>query len=125
MSTNKIFKTINYEGTTGWQAKNIKTNLDGSSYTDIASDISKYSSSIDYDLPGVSSFNKKENKYLAYLKNNSPIGENEIVFGNQVSGIKGQYTSLFLETYVPVSDRPETDKKELFAVSTEAVLSSN
>ena len=125
VSTNKIFKTINYEGTTGWQAKNIKANLDDTSYTDIASDISKYNSNIDYDLPGVSSFNKKENKYLAYLKNNSPIGENEIVFGNQVSGIKGQYTSLFLETYVPVSDRPETNKKELFAVSTETVLSSN
>ena len=63
---------------------------------------------------------KKENKYSTYLKNSSSIGENEIIFGEQVSGIKGMYTSLVLE-----STTADISKKELFAVSSETVLSSN
>ena len=65
-------------------------------------------------------FSKKENKYSTYLKNSSAIGENEIIFGEEISGIKGMFTSLLFET-----STTDTTKKELFAVSSETVLSSN
>ena len=114
-----MFKTLAYEGTNGWQAKNIITNDSG----DKAFDVSQYSTSLDYDTPGLSSFNKKENKYSSYLKNNSDFGNNDILFAQEISGIKGMYVSIDLETYV--ESGVQTSAKELFAVSSETVLSSN
>ena len=57
---------------------------------------------------------------MSYLQNNSDIDENEVIFGEAISGVKGMYMSSIFETQVA-----ETSKKELFAVSTETVLSSN
>ena len=116
----KVFKNLSYEGTTGWKVNNIKTDLDDANFTDSAFDISAYSNALDYDLPGLQAFNKKENKYLSYLQNSSAIDENEVIFGEAMSGIKGMYVSSVFET-----NTTETSKKELFAVSTETVLSSN
>jgi len=116
----KVFKNLSYEGTTGWKVNNIKTDLDDANFTDSAFDISAYSNALDYDLPGLQAFNKKENKYLSYLQNSSAIDENEIIFGEAMSGIKGMYVSSVFET-----NTAETSKKELFAVSSETVLSSN
>ncbi len=116
----KVFKNLSYEGTTGWKVNNIKTDLDDANFTDSAFDISAYSNALDYDLPGLQAFNKKENKYLSYLQNSSAIDENEIIFGEAMSGIKGMYVSSVFET-----NTTETSKKELFAVSSETVLSSN
>ena len=116
----KVFKNLSYEGTTGWKVNNIKTDLDDTNFTDSAFDISAYSNALDYDLPGLQAFNKKENKYLSYLQNSSAIDENEVIFGEAMSGIKGMYVSSVFET-----NTTETSKKELFAVSTETVLSSN
>ena len=121
----KVFKNLSYEGTTGWKVNNIKTDLDDAnlpseSFTDSAFDISAYSNALDYDLPGLQAFNKKENKYLSYLQNSSAIDENEIIFGEAISGVKGMYVSSVFET-----NTAETSKKELFAVSSETVLSSN
>jgi len=116
----KTFHTLGYEGTTGWSASNIKTDLDDSNYTDLGSDIAAYSNSHDYDLVGGNIFNKKEKKYKAFIENNSAVGEDEILFGKQVSGIKGAYTTLTLKT-----GSAENTKKELFVVSSEIVKSSN
>jgi hypothetical protein len=116
----KVFKNLSYEGTTGWKVNNIKTDLDDANFTDSAFDISAYSNALDYDLPGLQAFNKKENKYLSYLQNSSAIDENEVIFGEAMSGIKGMYVSSVFET-----NTTETSKKELFAVSSETVLSSN
>ena len=121
----KVFKNLSYEGTAGWKVNNIKTDLDDAnlsseSFTDSAFDISAYSNALDYDLPGLQAFNKKENKYLSYLQNSSAIDENEIIFGEAISGVKGMYVSSVFET-----NTAETSKKELFAVSSETVLSSN
>ena len=116
----KVFKNLSYEGTTGWKVNSIKTDLDDANFTDSAFDISAYSNALDYDLPGLQAFNKKENKYLSYLQNSSAIDENEIIFGEAMSGIKGMYVSSVFET-----NTAETSKKELFAVSSETVLSSN
>jgi hypothetical protein len=125
----KVFKALSYEGTSGWRVNNIKTDLDDAnlsseSFTDSGSDINPYNATYAatgiYDLPGVNAFSKKENKYSTYLKNSSAIGENEIIFGEEISGIKGMFTSLLFET-----STTDTTKKELFAVSSETVLSSN
>jgi hypothetical protein len=43
-------------------------------------------------------FNLKENKYVANLLNASNPTEGEIVFGNQISGIKGFYANVKLST---------------------------
>ena len=56
----------------------------------------------------------KENKYQNFLRNSSAIKEDEIIFGEQISGVKGFYMNVTLST-----DTAETNKKELFAVSSE------
>ncbi len=120
----KNFKTLSYEGTTGWNANEIKTNLDDASFSDLAEDIAKYQYNFGYDsnnnfvniLPSM--FEKKENKYFSTLHNAASIaGEDEILFGHEVSGLKGMYLNATLNT-------SENSKQELFAVSSEAVQSS-
>ena len=120
---------IFYSPNIACKVNNIKTDLDDAnltseSFTDSGSDINPYNATYAatgiYDLPGVNAFSKKENKYSTYLKNSSSIGENEIIFGEEISCIKGMFTSLFFETTTT-----DTTKKELFAVSSETTLSSN
>jgi len=120
----KHFQALNYEGTDGWSADNIKTEVDDSNYTDLGADIAKYDNAYFKNLDtnnliGGSIFTKKENKYYSFLKNKSPIDENDILFGEQISGLKGAYLSLKLNT-----QGGETAKKELFAVSAEVTRSS-
>ena len=70
-------------------------------------------------------FNLKENRYVANLINNSTgsnkVNINEVVFGNQVTGIKGYYSTVKIQTD-ETTDIGQV--KELFAVGTEYVLSS-
>jgi hypothetical protein len=114
----KTFKTLGYEGTTGWSASNIKTDLDGVAYTDLGVDIAKadYSFNADYILPSM--FKKKENKYFSILQNGSIAGqEDEVLFGGEVSGIKGMYLHTTFKT-------TENTKQELFTTLSEVVISS-
>ena len=114
----KTFKTLGYEGTTGWSASDIKTDLDGAAYTDLGVDIAKadYSFNTDYILPSM--FKKKENKYFSILQNGSIAGqEDEVLFGGEVSGIKGMYLHTKLKT-------TENSKQELFTTLSEVVISS-
>ena len=114
----KTFKTLGYEGTTGWSASDIKTDLDGAAYTDLGVDIAKadYSFNADYILPSM--FKKKENKYFSILQNGSIAGqEDEVLFGGGVSGIKGMYLHAKLKT-------TENTKQELFTALSETVISS-
>lgn len=118
----KNFKTVGYEGTSGWSASEIKTDLNNGLHSDKAKSIAAY----DYDfgldvnnnlvdiLPSM--FQKKENKYFSTLKNDSDIDENEILFGDAVSGIKGMYMNIKLST--------SSAAQELFTVSSEVVQSS-
>ena len=63
-------------------------------------------------------FEKKENKYFSVLQNGAPDPlENEIIFGEQISGVKGMYMNATLKT-------TENSKQELFAVSSEVAISS-
>ena len=120
----KTFKTLGYEGTTGWSANNIKTDLDESSHSDLAENIAKYEYNFGYNnnnefiniLPSM--FMKKEGKYFSVLQNASiDAQEDEILFGPGVSGVKGMYLHTTLET-------KENSKQELFTILSEVVISS-
>ena len=63
-------------------------------------------------------FQKKENKYFSILQNASIAGqENEVLFGDQVTGLKGMYMHATLKT-------SENTKQELFTTLSEVVISS-
>jgi len=120
----KTFKTLGYEGTSGWAAESIKTDLDGSNYTDLAENIAKYEYNFGYDsnnefiniLPSM--FVKKEGKYFSVLQNGSlDPQEDEILFGSGVSGVKGMWLHATLKT-------TENSKQELFTTLSEVVISS-
>ena len=113
----KNFKTINYEGTTGWTASEIVA-----SSGDTASNIGSYT--VPLSLAALESslfshtFKRKENKYFANLANISTVTAGEVLFGPQISGLKGFFCTVKLS----VSDA--SNKKELFAVSSNTVESS-
>ena len=66
-------------------------------------------------------FVRKENKYVANLISSTPANQGEIIFGNQVSGIKGYFATVTIST----DNTTEVGAtKELFAVSSEYVESS-
>ena len=147
----KVFKTINYEGSNGWQVDNIisdKTgigsidtgwettstgdNFDKSNTNDSTALIYSYNEGA-YDnfgnqfptamTPPINraGFDRKENKYFANIINNSPATAGEVRFGNQMTGIKGYFTT------VTISTDTNTDPggmKEIFAVSSQYNISS-
>ncbi len=43
-------------------------------------------------------FNRKENYYVANIVNNSRAMSGEIIYGNQISGVKGYYTTATFST---------------------------
>ena len=105
----KNFYIINYEGSNDWAVSNILSD------TDTAQDIAAYAIAND-DLI-ISGFKKMDNKYFSHLLNNSSVRENEVIFGEDIAGIKGFYNSLKLKT-------SSTSAKELFSVSTNYNISS-
>lgn len=108
-SASKNFNTINYEGTNSWNITNIETD------TDTALDIAEFSPA-NQDLI-VSAFKKIHNKYYSNIFNNTTESENEVVFGEDVSGIKGFFAKMKIQT-------SSTDYKELFSVSTNYNINS-
>ena len=66
-------------------------------------------------------FVRKENKYVANLVSSTPANQGEIIFGNQVSGIKGYFATVTISTD---NTTQVGSAKELFAVSSEYVESS-
>ncbi len=116
----KNFKTINYEGSDGWQLESMTA-----SSGDISVPVGKYTlqtslSSLESDLFS-NNFKRKEKKFFANLINNSPATEGEILWGPSSTGLKGFFTEAKIK--LVNSDYPTT-KKELFAVSSDIVESS-
>ena len=66
-------------------------------------------------------FVRKENKYVANLINATPSTQGEVIFGNQMSGIKGYFTTVTISTD---DSTAVGEVKELFAVSSEYVQSA-
>ena len=127
----KNFKTVNYEGSNGWQVESFLSDAEGfdlqssaqQQYNDSAKLVRSYEEGLytESGVPYRAGFNRKENKYFANLINNSVARPGEVFFGDATTGIKG-----YLAT-VKVSTDATTDPggtKELFAVSTEFVVSS-
>ena len=141
-SVAKNFKTVNYEGDNGWQVDSFIS--DAQKY-DPSPTVGQWISTSDtvalvpsyikgsYDNLGNMyptpltqpvfhyGFNRKENKYYANLTNNSSAISEEVIFGAQMSGIKGRYAT------VTVSTDNATNPggfKELWSVGSEYVMSS-
>mgnify|MGYP003627584222 FL=1 len=123
-STVKNFKTLNYEGATGWQLDSMIA-----SSSDATLPIGAYVAATSMDLLEQQifslNFKKKENKFFANLQqelqaNLTPL-PGEVLWGSDISGIKGFWSTVVMKlnntTYYNV-------KKELFAVSSNIVESS-
>ena len=128
----KTFKTLNYEGSNGWEAfsmvseeigKRLQTSGFWSDDTDTINKIYSYTEGayIDQGVPKYAGFYLKENRYVANLINNTPAQLGEVIIGKQASGIKGYYTTVKIQTDDATAPG---QMKELFAVGSEYVLSS-
>ena len=133
----KNFNTIFYEGSNGWEVVSYNSGFTGQdpnpsgaagSYVqsnDSITSIKSYDegSYVDantgYTLRA--GFDRKENRYVANLRNNSAAATGEILFGAQMSGIKGYFATVKIET-------DETTQlggpKEIWAAGTNFAMSS-
>ena len=124
-SINKVFQTVNYEGDNGWQVDYFisdPTGYDVTSgawltYNDQTQEVKSYYEGAYFDqgLTYYSGFNRKENKYYANLINTSTAQPGEVVFGEQVSGIKARFATVKFSTDA-TTDPGGT--KELWSVGT-------
>ncbi len=133
----KVFKTINYEGTNGWEVSSMisdttgsrqsNTNIPGTAgWTNENDSINTIKSYVEgaYIENGIiyrAGFNLKENRYVANVINNTPAQIGEVIFGAEASGIKGYYTIVKVQTDETTAPG---QMKELYSVGTDYVLSS-
>ena len=131
----KNFNTISYEGSNGWEVVSYVSgftgqdpNPDGTpTYVqnkDSILEIKSYDEGLYTDTQGYpqrAGFKRKENRYVANLRNNSTAMTGEVLFGAQMSGIKGYFATVTIET-------DETTQlggpKELWAAASNYVMSS-
>jgi hypothetical protein len=106
-ATTKSFKTIDYEGDSGWEAK-ANTNSDTAAQVTVAEDFYSNLFSMENSL-FVNNFKLKENTYTANLLNISTAGSGEILFGQDLSGIKGYYLECLIT--LDNSSYPLSEKK--------------
>tara|TARA_R110000744_G_scaffold34549_2_gene80393 strand:- start:637 stop:2121 length:1485 start_codon:yes stop_codon:yes gene_type:complete len=159
VSMSKVFKTVNYEGSNGWQIDSFISDVTGLASvgtpeeaqndpfafgtTDSVGSVDANGNRLpikvysfnqgSYDNLGNqypaqmtppinhAGFNRKENKYMANLVNNSYANAGEVIWGAAITGIKGYFAT------VTISTDSVTDwqgPKELFAVSSDYVESS-
>ena len=124
VSMSKVFKTISYEGSNGWQVNSFTSDGTGldvnnggwSSSFDTTALVKSYDegSYTENNTTYRVGFNRKENKYHANLINSSEPMAGEVSWGPSISGVKGFFAN------VVVSTDSTTDvggAKELFAVS--------
>jgi len=137
VSASKVFKTINYEGSTGWEVSEFNA-ARSFGLTDISNSIrpdinNENLSIVSYDEGGYTQdgiqyyagFYKKEGKYFANLINNSQETAGEVIWGSSISGVKGYYATVTIRTDNSTQVVGSGGKaRELFAVSSEYVESS-
>lgn len=155
VSMSKVFKTVNYEGSNGWEITSFLSDITGINSVGTPKDQigdpyalgTRDSTKIVYSynqgsyddygnewptqlIPPINhaGFTRKENKYMANLVNNSPAAAGEIMFGADMTGIKGYFATVTIATdNVLPSGAMGTDvggMKELFAVSSDYIESS-
>ena len=144
----KTFKTINYEGSNGWQVTDLRSDSTGQNASVTPSggwlsnfdqatgnvrlangtasavsytEIYSYNEGL-YAENGVNyraGFDRKQNKYYAVIPNNTATPmAGEVIFGNQTMGIKGYFTTVTMTTD---TDTNNGGLKSLFAVSAEFI----
>ena len=147
-STQKNYLTIDYEGSSGWKVTEIQSDPTGfeleyaggvplgtwKEYNDKTNIIYSYYEG-QYDGAGNTGaaasptnppllhagFDRKENRYVANLVNDSAAAPGEVSFGPNMSGIKGFYTSVTMSTD---TDTDPGGMKELYMVGTTYNISS-
>ena len=129
----KVFKTVNYEGSNGWEMTSMETEsfspssneYGNESINDSTLSLKSYSEGkyIERGVQYNSGFNRKENKYYANVKANGVINrrEGEVISSTDTSGVKGVYVTIKLKTDETTD---EGGNKRLFSVSSEYVQSS-
>jgi len=130
-SIQKVFKTLNYEGSNGWQVDTIISDATGRDlYTTTWTDTQDTAAQIRSYLEGEyqednityhAGFYRKENKYVANLINSSANTQGEVIYGTDMSGIKGYVTTIKMS--IDSTTNPG-GVKELFSASSEFVVSS-
>ena len=126
VSLSKVFKTVNYEGSTGWEVSSFNAarsfDLNDTSNLVYSYDEGAYTEN---GIQYYAGFYKKEGKYFANLINNSQATPGEIVFGNDITGVKGYYATVTISTDSSTQVAGAGGKtRELFAVSSQYVESS-
>ena len=153
--SSKNFKTIGYEGSSGWQLSTlvsdgtgdglspasgqwITTNdesalvlslLDGEYVFNPVGGApvvrANYQATLGTTEPPLpryyAGFNRKENRYVANLVNNSNASTGEILFGSEISGVKGFYVTGTLVTDLVTNLGGE---KQLFSVMSDYVTNN-
>jgi hypothetical protein len=132
----KNFNTISYEGSNGWEVVSYVSGFTGqdpnpngtATYVQSNDDIlsiksyeegSYVDAGTGYTLRA--GFDRKENRYVSNLRNASTAMAGEIIFGEQMSGIKGYFATVKIET----DDTTQLGgPKELWSAGTNFVTSS-
>jgi len=130
----KNFKTVGYEGSSGWEVEtfisditgvNVLPNTNYNNHQDSTSSVKSYEEGLYTDTvtgqPLRAGFNRKENIYVANLISTSPAMPGEISFGGNVTGIKGFIATVKFKTDGTTQLGGE---KELWSVRSEYVNSS-
>ena len=121
----KTFNTVNYEGTNGWEITSLVSDATGfdaragdwDETIDTSSRIWSYDEGLytENGIPYRAGFNRKQNRYVAAIKNNStqPI-DGQVLIGPDSTGIKAYYATVTMKTDATTDPG---GLKELFAVS--------
>ena len=124
VSLPKNFKTINYEGSNGWQVDVFDSDAEDTvGYIDQIKTVKSYNEGVYVD-GGVEyrvGFNRYNNKYVANLRSNNETRPGQVIIspnGENVAGVKGFFATVKISTD---SSTQVGGPKELFAVSSEFV----
>ena len=121
-SLSKVFKTVNYEGSNGWEIPSFNANR-SFELRDTISPILSYNDGAyvgDFGYTYYAGFDKKEGKYMTNLVNASVPTQGEVVFGDSMTGVKGYIATVTIKS----DTTSRTGPMELFAVSSNYVESA-
>jgi len=113
-SANKNFHTINYEGTNTWDISTIETDTQDTALK-IDSNVNAVADT--YTVINLSAFKKYDQKYFANIINDSSAKAEEVIFGEDISGVKGHFMKVTL-------NNEEPGYQELFSISTNYNINS-